>query len=148
MPIVRYVVTSLTTSSRYVAAVARNQRTMQAFAIALSFLIAYGTFAHRPYILTVPCQTIPADLRRISTPFAGTIGAVHVRSGQFVRKGELLAVMETKPLQIERNRELASLRLAMIEMNEATRINNANKASQAQARAEIAQINWHCWIYA
>ncbi|MCA9166521.1 MAG: efflux RND transporter periplasmic adaptor subunit [Planctomycetales bacterium] len=128
-----------TTTTFTHALLSPSNRVSQITAVLLAAVIAWATFGTLPHTLTVPCETIPTDLRDISIPFSGTLDRICVRAGQFVRQGQLLASMQTSLLEADRDKELAAMRLATIEMNDAMQRNDANTAGQAQARVEMAR---------
>lgn len=54
-----------------------------------------------PYTMNCRCELTTTDQRFAVAPYAGTLQQIHVKPGQFVEPGTLLATMDDRDLQIE-----------------------------------------------
>ena len=76
-------------------------------------------FGQRSYIVCVPCEIVPAQVRHIASPFDGTIESAHVKPGDEVSEGQLLLRMDTRELIAKRDKLLGELEIAQLEMTQA-----------------------------
>lgn len=110
-------------------------------AVAFGMILAIGwmAFGSRDYIVSVPAEIIPGDVRHIAAPFEGTIQSVFFEPGDSVEAGSLLVQMDTRDLIAERKRLLAEKQIALLEIDQATAEKDLAAAAQANARVAIAE---------
>ena len=93
-----------------------------------SALVAGITLLPRPFYLSAPAKLEGAIERVLTAASDGFIGAVHVRPGDAVRKGQVLAELAQDELRLKRAKWQSEL----------ARYENANRASMAHAeRADL-----------
>ena len=102
---------------------------------ALIAWVCLGTLTYRPL-----CQTriVAAGLRHFSAPFGGKLKQVPVSPGQFVRRGQVLAVFDTTDLRLQLNSLRRNIQAKEIEKTYA--IDNDDLPKAALHRAEIAAL--------
>ena len=82
---------------------------------------AWLAFGKTHYVVTVPCELAAAERRIVSAPFEGVLAAVHVRPGDHVTAGELLAELDSAPLAAEQVRLQAERDVAQVALANASR---------------------------
>ncbi len=102
-------------------------------------LFAFCLFGKQTYWLSVPCELTPSQERHVAAPFEGTIESVLVRPGETVTKGTVLVRMDTRQLVLDKERAMADLRTAELELRQAAAKNDIAVAAQAQTRATAAR---------
>lgn len=101
-------------------------------AIAAWFL--FGTMTYRPLCRT---RVTAADLRHYSAPFDGRLQLVHVRPGQHVREGEMLAEFDTVDMRLELNSLVRQIQSTDVEMRQAIGEEDMSAAALAKARLQV-----------
>ncbi len=71
-------------------------------ALSLAALVAFGYFAHGDYRIVADGKVEGAEQRVIVAPFDGYVSEAPVRSGENVKKGELIAALNDRDLLLER----------------------------------------------
>ncbi len=105
----------------------------------LALLPALGwlVFGRTMYVVTVPCEIIPAEERRIAAPFEGTLLRALALPGERVTKGQLLAEFDTRELSMQRDKLAAQLRSAELELTAALQKQDTVAAGMTGAQAEM-----------
>ena len=96
-------------------------------------------FGKQAYVVTVPCEIVPAHTVHIAAPFQGVIRSAHVKPGDRVRTQDLLLSMQTHALNLERERLLAALEMAKLEMTQAAAEKDVISSSQGRARLRVVE---------
>ena len=104
-------------------------------ALAAGLWFVFGT---QRYVVTVPCEVVPAEVRHISAPFEGILAAAKVEPGAIVAAGDELARLDTTDLEVERAQWEAERRIAQLDLARALAAKDVAGAGQAQARIAIA----------
>lgn len=104
----------------------------------LALLPALGwlIFGRTMYVVTVPCEIIPAEERRIAAPFEGTLLRTLALPGEQVQMGQLLAEFDTRELSMQRDKLAAQLRSAELELTAALQKQDTVAAGMTGALAE------------
>ncbi len=98
-------------------------------------VVGFFSVAKDEYRVTSPAVLEGAVQRSIVAPFDGYIASQHVRAGQVVRKGELLATLDDKDLALER------LRLIIRQREHRTEYDRAMAARErAESRIILTQM--------
>ena len=63
-------------------------------AAALVALVLWMAIGTKSYVISVPCEVVPAEKRHLAAPFEGTIAAAHVKPGEHVVAGQLLVELD------------------------------------------------------
>ncbi len=96
-------------------------------------------------IIKLPGTVIPWASTRLAAEVDGRVEAIHVREGQFVKKGTPLLQLRTVPLELERELSLAEAKRVetlLLELKNGTRVETIEAArfakDQAMARVRLA----------
>jgi RND family efflux transporter MFP subunit len=115
-------------------------------AAAAVLLLVLSALVPIPFRVTAPSVVEGEVQRSAAAPFQGFIRQAHVRAGDVVRSGQVLATLEDKDLQLERARWEADLEVALRKEREAMAAANrvevrlaGAQANQARAQLELAQ---------
>ena len=109
------------------------------FAALLAVGAAWVAFGKTDYHLTVPCSIESTDDMQLSAPFEGAIAEALVQPGDEVVAGQVLARMDTKMLQAEREKLLSELRMAKVNTMRASQAGDVASAAQANAERSVAE---------
>lgn len=104
-------------------------------------LVLFIAFGKQTYRITVPSTIVPAGERAICSPYDGTISEVHIRPGEFVEKGQLLACLDSKALQLELQQATSDLAAANMEAVQASAVGDPGKSAIAHAKATAIKAN-------
>ncbi len=89
------------------------------------------------YVVTVPCQIVPAEERRIAAPFEGSLASSNVLPGERVKAGQVLARFDTRELALKRDKLAAELRNCELELTSALQRQDTVAAGMLGAQAEM-----------
>lgn len=102
-----------------------------AFLLLAAFLVLY-----RPmFYVTAPFTFVPVEQRSLHAPFDGFLRDVHVRPGERVSAGQLLAEMNTYELELKHNEAEARYRQALLEEQKARAEASRDRADPAREAA-------------
>jgi len=109
-------------------------------------LLLLMTFINGDFRVTAKTVIEPATRRALSAPINGYIGEARRRAGDAVRKGQLLAKLDDRELQLERSRWRSQEEQSLKQYYEALGNRNAPQAQVLaaqidQARAQVALID-------
>ncbi|QOJ15764.1 MAG: HlyD family efflux transporter periplasmic adaptor subunit [Planctomycetia bacterium] len=108
--LIRHAVDRVTTIGRWLLAPGKHGRKLCAAVIAAAALwFCFGTMRHE---ITVPSTLSPVSVRHVSAPFAGVLVAAPRVAGDSVRAGDVLCVMDTRALELQRAELTAELAVA------------------------------------
>lgn len=107
--------------------------------IATAVIACWMVFGVTDYIVRTPCTIVAAHTRQLTAPRDSILAEVLVRPGEIVEQGQLLAVLDTRQLEAERDRAEAQLRTAEIEIAAAAREQIPAVIGRAVSRREIAK---------
>lgn len=107
--------------------------------LAACLLMLWSLIGQQTYVVAIPCHVVPAEVRQMTAPFQGVLKSSLVVPGQHVRQGQPLAQLETRDLEVQRERYLAEKRLAEIERNRASQLRDAAAMAKAEAKRQSAQ---------
>ncbi|MCK6485956.1 MAG: biotin/lipoyl-binding protein [Phycisphaerae bacterium] len=96
------------------------------------FAATWFFFGTMPYTVSVPCVVVPLSARQVSAPCDAPLSAVHVVSGDTVRRGQLLCELDRGELELQRRETAAQLEIAEQEHQRAM-------AAAAPVDAQLAQ---------
>lgn len=105
----------------------------------ISAVICWMAFGVTDYVVRTPCTIVAAHTRQLTTPGDAVLSQVLGRPGAIVEKGQLLAVLDTRSLEEERERVEAELRAANIQVVTAAREGIPALIGRAVSRREIAE---------
>ncbi len=93
-------------------------------------------------VISLPGTVVPWASTRLAAEIDGRVEAIHVREGQFVKKGMPLLQLRTVPLELERELSQAEARRVetmLLELKNGTRVETVEAArfAQEQARARV-----------
>jgi hypothetical protein len=116
--------------------------------LAVLGLVLFLTFAKGDYRVTADTVLEPAVLRAAVAPFDGYIAEAPVRAGDLVTEGQLLASLDDRDLQLERNKWVSETDQALKQYRQAMAERDAAQAEIvsaviAEARAELDRIEDH-----
>jgi multidrug resistance efflux pump len=111
----------------------------RALAAALVALVLWTVLGTKSYIISVPCEVVPAEKRHIAAPFEGTIAAAHVKLGEHIGAGQLLVELDTSELQTQQDKLFAELAIAELELTHAAQKKDVSAAALARSRADVAR---------
>lgn len=112
-------------------------RFKQALYVALVPALAWMLLGRITYVVTVPCEIIPAAERRIAAPFEGTLLSANALPGEQVKKGQVLAELETRELTLKRDKFAAELRNVELELTSSLQKQDTAAAGMLGAQAEM-----------
>lgn len=105
--------------------------------VAILAAAAIFLFGWMPYRPMTPCVVVPADLTQSLAPFDMQLNEALVRSGDRVRKGQVLATFDTRQLELERAQLHAQQQQAEVDVRAALVQGDAAAASLAKANASV-----------
>jgi len=116
--------------------------------VALLAVTAFVTFYKPMYRVRAPFQLVAKEKRQVSAPFKGQIEVVHFKPGQTVKKGTVMAEMDTTELElqlIEARKQLSSKQLEA-KAAQAAEGRMAEyyiaKAGEQEAKARVDLLEW------
>lgn len=118
-------------------AVRTAPRFKRAMYLALAPAVLWLLFGRTTYVVTVPCEIVAAEERRIAAPFEGTLARSLVLPGEHVRAGQLLAEFDTRELAMKRSKAAAQLRTAELQLTNALQEQDTVAAGMTGAQAEM-----------
>ena len=95
-----------------------------------------GTLTYRPILRT---RVTAEHLRHFAAPFDGKLQSVHVRPGQDVAGGTLLAEFDTAALQLQLNSLSRQIASTQIELRQAIHDDDVTMAALARSRVSVLQ---------
>ncbi len=109
--------------------------------VRIGLLVAAACFAlgWAPYRPTHPCIVVPANLTQSLAPFEMQLKEARVHSGDYVKKGDVLACFETRLFEIEKAKLISQRDQAEIDVRAALVEGNAAAASLHKASARVFQ---------
>lgn len=116
-----------------------NKLGRKVIAGAVAAAMLFFVFGWMPHRVSVPCHVEPSAINHVTAPFQATLRDVLVRDGDSVEAGQLIALLDSRPMELERDRlraEMASLR---IEMDRALANRNVAEAAMAQSNMNAAE---------
>lgn len=99
----------------------------------------FFVFGWLPFRVCVPCHIAPVAINHVSMPFQATLQEVFVEDGATVRQGQVLAKLDARPLELERQRLLAEISMHQIDMDASLSDRNVGAASVASATLMAAK---------
>lgn len=111
------------------------KKAMLAVGCAFALWFAFGK-VH--YQLTIPAQISPIGARHIAAPFDGVLWEASRVAGDMVEEGEILATLDTRSLELEREQLQADLRSLSLEESKA--LASGTAVDLQLARANRAQV--------
>ena len=126
-------------ASKTVVAAVRNPQTRagriaRRVAIAAAVILIFGWFPYRPL---TPCVLVPGNLTQTLAAFDMQLREVNVRSGDRVARGQVLAVFDTRQLELERAGLTSQLEQAEVDVRKALVNHDAASASLAKANSQV-----------
>lgn len=108
----------------------------------LAFWFCLGTVAYEPSCV---CTVTPSNLTHVLTPFDMKLSKTLVRSGDRVKKGQLLAQFDTRELDLQKLQLQAEIEKAEVEVRDSIATDDVPNAALARAnvrllRAKLATI--------
>lgn len=113
--------------------IGRIARVVTAAAVMIFF------FGWMPYRPATPCMIVPANLNHSIASFDMKLAETMVRSGDLVQAGQVLAKFDTRELQLERSRLIASRNQAEVDVRKALAAGDAASASLSKATSRAFQ---------
>jgi len=101
--------------------------------------LVYGLFGSLPHRVEGRAMLVTDEVRVLSAPFDGKVDRALVRPGDEVSKGDVLALMDTEDLLLERGELQADLQRQTAEVLRARARGNLVEAEIAEARAQQAR---------
>jgi multidrug efflux pump subunit AcrA (membrane-fusion protein) len=110
-------------------------------------LLLIGALYFVPWTLTIEGRgsLLPEERRTIYAPIAGTVIEVPVEHGDFVKKGDLLARLDSKDLQKEHKKLIAerdkalSQKLILENQDQKSSSSQADQETQYQVKSQLAE---------
>lgn len=112
-------------------------RFKQALYLALVPAVAWLVLGKMTYVVTVPCEIVPAAEHRIAAPFEGTLARSNVLPGEKVQAGQVLAEFDTRESILQRDKLTAELRNAELELTSALQKQDTVTAGMLGAQADM-----------
>jgi multidrug resistance efflux pump len=112
-------------------------RVRQCLYLALLPALGWLLFGSTTYVVTVPCEIIAAEERRIAAPFEGTLLRAAALPGERVHAGQVLAEFDTRDILLKRDKVAAQLRAAELELTAALQEQDTVAAGMTGAQAEM-----------
>lgn len=116
--------------------------------ISIAIITVAVGFAYQSYRIAVvnPLSddaTLSADMIQIASSVVGRVSAVHVRENDFVKKGDLLIEIDTKPYRLALEQARADLAIATAASHDQARNIRAEKANAVIAHEQVnrARVN-------
>lgn len=90
-------------------------------AMAVMVLVAAGwfVFGTTTFEISAPCVVVPSLVQHVGAPFDGRITAAPFSVGDSFRKGDIICMLDTAALELERSRIHAEIEIAEIQGREA-----------------------------
>lgn len=107
--------------------------------VAASLLLLYLLFGSWPYRVEATAQLTTDSTKLVSAPFDGYLQDVAVTSGDLVKKGEVLATLDTEELFLQESEYRADLRRYQAEADKARANGHLADVEIARARGAQAQ---------
>jgi hypothetical protein len=109
----------------------------QAMYVALVPALAWLLLGKTTYVVTVPCEIIPAAEHRIAAPFEGTLLGSSALPGERVKQGQVLARFDTRELTLQRDKFAAELRNTELELTASLQKQDTVAAGMLGAQADM-----------
>jgi len=129
---------SFAQTKQYFLAPDRIGRKIAGLALALAFL--FFVFGWIPHRITVPCQVQPFAVNHVSAPYQASLREVLVKDGAKVIAGQIIARLDARPLQLERERLLSEIATHRIDMDRGLAARNVSEAALAATSLEAAEM--------
>jgi HlyD family secretion protein len=118
-------------------------RVIRIASIAAAALLVFGWLPYQPL---TPCKMVPGDLTQSIAAFDMQLIDAPVRSGDRVKRGDILAKFDTRQLELERAKLSSQYEQTEVEVRKALVVSDAASASLAKANAmvfanQIAAVN-------
>lgn len=105
--------------------------------LAFAPALLWFCFGSVTYVVTVPCEIVPAVERRLAAPFEGVLLRANVLPGERVKAGQVLAEFDTRALLLEREKYAAELRNTEVRLTDALQKEDTVGAGMLGAQAEM-----------
>jgi len=128
--------TARTTAARWLGPGVWGRKALLAAVLLATTWLVFGTME---FTVAIPCEVVPDEIRQIAAPFQSTISAAHVQPGDTVAAGDVLVELDTRELSLERQRLLAELSIAELDLARAVVAKDHAAAAQAESRMEVAR---------
>lgn len=109
------------------------------WAVLLTLLLAAGWFSmgRTQFHPRCACEVVPESIVHFTAPFQGKLVHVYVHAGEEVTAGQLLAEFDTRELRLEFESLVADLTAREVDVRQALRENDVEKAALYQAQADV-----------
>ena len=98
--------------------------------------VLFFLFGRVPHRVVVSSVVQPNELNHVTAPIQGTLRSVLVKDGDTVTRGQVLATLDARPMELERDRLRAEIAGFAVEVNEA--LSNRRPADAAIAQTSLA----------
>ncbi len=105
--------------------------------MSLLLLMTWFAFGTMGYQLSTPCQIVATERRHMAAPFQGQVKAAFVEPGDIVRRGQLLFVMETRELLLQKREIEAELAMTRLEVSQAITDKKLKQAALSRAQMDV-----------
>ncbi len=113
-----------------------GRRLTAAAAVLLVTWFCMGTMDYR---LATSCQLTPMQVYHCAAPFEGVLQDAHVEAGDVVKQGQLLYVMDTRDLELQRCELESEAAVLELEIAQASSNQQLEPAALARAKLQVAQ---------
>ena len=113
-----------------------RQRATAALLAAAALFFLFGRLPHR---VSVPCVIQPATSNHVAAPFEGTLREVNVRNGEEVTQGQVIAKLDARPLELERDRLQSEIAALQIDLDRALTDRTVAEAAMAATSIDASQ---------
>ena len=93
-----------------------------------------------PHKITVPCHVQPVAINHVSAPYQASLRDVLVKDGTQVTAGQVIARLDARPLELERERLLSEIATHRIDMDRGLAARDVSEAALAAASLEAAEM--------
>ncbi|MEO0512304.1 MAG: HlyD family efflux transporter periplasmic adaptor subunit [Planctomycetota bacterium] len=105
----------------------------KALAIATTAFAGWFSFGTMPYAVSARAAVRPSERYVLAAPFDGSVTAADFRAGDVVAKGQLLATLDTRDLELERAELLAKSATLRVELDSRAAAGELSDAALAAA---------------